>query len=176
MVEQKFIEETLKFEGGFVNDPDDKGGETYRGISRKYHPKWVGWVLVDSRKPLKKGEIIIDPLLNKFVLDFYITNYFNGHFDKMPLKLGAYCFDLGVHVGVMRAKCLLQKALKVNPDGVLGKKTMLALAKADIDKVIEDLKKERVAFYMAIASKTPSQSKFLKGWVKRAIDYGVALA
>ena len=22
-------------EGGYVNDPDDKGGETYKGISRK---------------------------------------------------------------------------------------------------------------------------------------------
>ena len=32
------IEKLLKKEGGYVNDPDDKGGQTYRGISRKYNP------------------------------------------------------------------------------------------------------------------------------------------
>ena len=31
-------------EGGYVNDPDDKGGETYKGISRKANPDWNGWI------------------------------------------------------------------------------------------------------------------------------------
>lgn len=37
-------------EGGYVNDKDDAGGETYRGISRKYNPTWQGWTMIDSYK------------------------------------------------------------------------------------------------------------------------------
>ena len=42
-------------EGGWVNDPNDIGGETYRGISRKFNPKWNGWSVIDEMK--KKGLI-----------------------------------------------------------------------------------------------------------------------
>ena len=37
-------------EGGYVNDPDDKGGETYKGISRKANPDWDGWISIDQIK------------------------------------------------------------------------------------------------------------------------------
>lgn len=37
-------------EGGYVNDKDDAGGETYRGISRKYNPTWQGWNMIDQYK------------------------------------------------------------------------------------------------------------------------------
>jgi len=39
---------TLKREGGFVNDPADSGGMTYRGISRKSNKRWVGWPIIDA--------------------------------------------------------------------------------------------------------------------------------
>ena len=39
-------------EGGYVNDPDDKGGETYKGISRKANPNWAGWISIDQIKKL----------------------------------------------------------------------------------------------------------------------------
>lgn len=35
MANYKAISKVLKHEGGYVNDPDDKNGETYKGISRK---------------------------------------------------------------------------------------------------------------------------------------------
>ena len=33
---------TMKSEGGYANNPNDTGGETYKGVSRKNHPKWNG--------------------------------------------------------------------------------------------------------------------------------------
>ena len=47
---------TLGYEGGYSNDPDDAGGETYKGISRRYHPGWKGWALIDELK--SKGVFI----------------------------------------------------------------------------------------------------------------------
>ena len=41
---------TLQHEGGYGNDPDDVGGETYKGISRVYNPSWKGWGLIDDYK------------------------------------------------------------------------------------------------------------------------------
>ena len=41
---------TAAYEGGYVDDPEDAGGETYRGISRRYHPSWQGWQIIDTLK------------------------------------------------------------------------------------------------------------------------------
>ena len=46
------FEKLILAEGGYVNDSDDAGGETYLGISRKNNPNWSGWKLIDS---IKKG-------------------------------------------------------------------------------------------------------------------------
>jgi lysozyme family protein len=38
------------YEGGYANDPADHGGETWKGVARKMHPAWSGWVIVDTYK------------------------------------------------------------------------------------------------------------------------------
>ena len=42
-------------EGGYANNKNDIGGETYRGIARNYWPKWVGWKLIDHIKEYEAG-------------------------------------------------------------------------------------------------------------------------
>jgi lysozyme family protein len=71
----KFIKVVEKAEGGYVNDPADRGAETYKGISRKFHPNWPGWGVVDKHKPLKTNQFINDPELDKCVEDFYETSF-----------------------------------------------------------------------------------------------------
>ena len=44
------FEQTMKAEGGYVHDPDDPGGETYKGIARSRNPKWTGWTNIDVLK------------------------------------------------------------------------------------------------------------------------------
>jgi|ERR1035437_881830 lysozyme family protein len=73
------IDPVLAIEGGWVHDPNDNGGETYRGISRKFWPNWKGWVVVDQYKKLPnfpanlKGLV----LLNQLVVDFYDVNFWD---------------------------------------------------------------------------------------------------
>lgn len=39
----------LKWEGvAYENDPDDDGGETFCGITRKFEPSWQGWAMIDD--------------------------------------------------------------------------------------------------------------------------------
>lgn len=46
----------VKTEGSYVCDSDDSGGETYRGISRRYNPKWEGWNIIDTYKRSYRGK------------------------------------------------------------------------------------------------------------------------
>ena len=64
------LQEVLKNEGGYVNDPDDSGGETYKGIARRFHPDWIGWAYVDNRD-------FKNPNLDKLVSDFYYIKFWD---------------------------------------------------------------------------------------------------
>ena len=50
------IKHVLKREGGYVNDPDDPGGETKYGISKRAHPD----VDIASLTPESAAEIYKD--------------------------------------------------------------------------------------------------------------------
>ena len=41
------FKKVILVEGGYVNDPDDAGGETYLGISRRYNPNSKIWNIID---------------------------------------------------------------------------------------------------------------------------------
>jgi lysozyme family protein len=41
---------TMQHEAGYANDSQDKGGETWAGIARKFHATWPGWAIVDRAK------------------------------------------------------------------------------------------------------------------------------
>lgn len=74
------IPKVLKYEGGYVNDPNDNGGETYKGISRKFWPKWEGWVIIDKYKKSKVNfpkVLDSDNKLQDLILTFYKTNFWD---------------------------------------------------------------------------------------------------
>ena len=73
------ITKVLLTEGGYVNDPNDNGGETYRGVSRKFWPNWSGWAIVDFLKtqPNWKTKMYSDKYLNEAVSIFYKVNFWD---------------------------------------------------------------------------------------------------
>jgi len=80
------LAKTLKQEGGYVNDPYDSGGETYRGISRRAWPSWKGWPLIDQAKTdgLKSPKAIDrhfedDAEMFELVADFYFANFWQAY-------------------------------------------------------------------------------------------------
>ena len=74
---KKAIAPVLAYEGGYVNDPDDNGGETYKGISRKFWPRWTGWAFIDNAKKQEgfPGSLNKISGLNDSVLAFYRENF-----------------------------------------------------------------------------------------------------
>jgi len=135
----KVVQKTLHIEGGYVNDPDDAGGGTYKGISRRYHPTWSGWEYIDlaKRQPDFPANLESFPNLQKCVLTFYKGNFwdrFCGNEIPDP-KIAEELFDTSVNMGLHRTMSFLQTALNIlnrnqklyndiEVDGVLGRKTL----------------------------------------------------
>lgn len=139
---------TRASEGGWhgavgVNSAD-RGGETFKGIARRFWPTWKGWAIVDSLKKEpgfpKTAETNSD--LNRLVRDFFKDNFWE------PLRLSQInnqaikneLFDTAVNIGVNPAGRMLQRALNylnrnqrnwqdIEVDGKIGPQTLLTLAK-----------------------------------------------
>lgn len=161
-----------KQEGGWVNDAHDRGGETFRGISRKAHPEWAGWVLVDSGIEDTQD-------LNLLVCEFYEKHYwFPAHCHELPEPLDLTMFDYAVHSGVNRAITDLQTLARTHVDGVFGPQTRGAVGRR-IDaggarRVAHELLDHRMRFmvrgFRSGAFSRGEPLRFLGGFWKRTLD------
>ena len=114
----------IKKEGGYVNDSDDSGGETYKGISRRYNLNWEGWKIIDTYKKKYYGKSLSrvldkDENLDKLVKDLYKNNYWDiFELDDIPSQGLAYqMFDTCVNCGSAAAIRFAQAALGEKIDG-----------------------------------------------------------
>ena len=171
----KLIDMILQHEGGFVNDPDDKGGFTYRGITRKNFPNWEGWQIVDTNLPLKNGQIIKNEELEQYVREFYYDNFYHpmkiDEIDNMLISGHLLCH--GVNAGIKNSVKILQKSINeicnenISVDGIIGKITLSYANSNEQEKIANEMIVKRKEYYTNLAKRNPSQQKFLKGWINR---------
>jgi len=144
------VEIILKHEGGYVNDPNDPGGETKYGISKRAYPK-------TNIKKLTKND----------AREIYKRDYWDKiKADKLPAEIRLAAFDFAVNSGVYRSISLMQKIVKVKRDGVLGPKTLREISLSNSAKLAERFLKERTYFYF----RNKNFSIYGKGWMKRLVD------
>ena len=111
------FDKVILAEGGYVNDPDDAGGETYLGISRKNNSKWIGWKVIDDEK--KKGlknitsRLKKDKALTNSVKLLYKQKYWDAlELDDIPSQNIAHeMFDTAVNCGITTAIRIAQQVL-----------------------------------------------------------------
>ena len=145
----------LPFEGGYADDPNDPGGETNFGISKRAYPS-----------------VDIKNLTQIQAHDIYFTDYWNRFgLWRLPPHVGAKLFICGVNTGMSSAFVCLQRALRacgqeVKEDGKLGDETLGVLNKVQYDALAAALKSELAAHYRLVAQKENS-SEYLAGWLKR---------
>jgi lysozyme family protein len=168
-------------EGGYSNRAADRGGETYKGISRKYHPHWPGWAILDQYPlPDKKGADG-NTTLQSMVRDFYKVEYwdkFQG--DKFRSQTVAEeILDTAVNMGIGSAMKFLQRGLNVlnrrgklysdlEIDGGMGPATLSAVNTLTEDtllfKVLNVLQGEH---YVEIMLNDETQEDNARGWFSR---------
>lgn len=105
----------LAHEGEYACDPADPGGETYRGIARKRHPLWPGWITVDSERGNDRFEERLrdNEVLQSEVAEFYRREFWDRVWgDEIPSQQVANeVFEQAVNLGPARAVEHLQRAL-----------------------------------------------------------------
>lgn len=180
---------TRKTEGGWHNasgvNSSDKGGETFKGIARKYWGTWKGWVIIDSlkQKPGFPGTALADPTLNQLVREFFKVNFWDplrlSQIKYQPIK--NELFDTAVNIGVNPAGKMLQRSLNylnrnqtnwkdIEPDGKIGPQTLLTLAgMSEVDQrhLFNLMNVLQGAHYVGILERDRGQEVFIRGWLDR---------
>ncbi len=161
------LAKTLKFEGGFSNDPRDAGGETMYGITRR-----------TAAENGYTGDMKSIPM--PLVEDIYRRRYWEGLdvIDKVNPQIANYVFDIGVNRGPVVSRRMLQTAInkllpqgqKLSEDGAIGPKTVEALqkmSKLQQGAVATILAVLHAQGYLDIVERRPDQAVFLVGWLRR---------
>ena len=181
----KLIPFILKWEGGFVNDPTDRGGATNNGVTlatyeayckRKGYPRPT----VERLKNIPDAhwrEIVKTMFWDKWKAD-------DIHSQKVANILVDWVWGSGIH-GIKKPQALLG----VKVDGIVGDKTLSAVNFADPEELFDAIYQERVKFLNAIVSNSVAayekkigrkatdaellkytQKRFIKGWLNRLQD------
>ena len=168
------IEKTLRNEGfGLENDPVDRGGQTYCGISRVHWPAWPGWGLIDA------GEAVPSSLLYSFYGAYW--NSINGD-AIMSQPIAERLYDMAVNMGAVTVSKMLQRCInlflktyQLDVDGKIGPNTassLNSLPAKDQTLVLLALKCLHGAHYITLTEKDPSQKRFIRGWLNRVGGVG----
>lgn len=173
-------------EGGYANDPQDRGGETYKGISRKNWPTWGGWKYIDAIKQHGTSAIYINKEAAKnntigiLVQEFYKANFWYALNLQWlnDQQLANNVYDFGVNAGTVTAAKRLQRAANeicgsLAVDGQIGSKTISTINKLDAKSVYNAFNDQRKMFYDNIIANNPSQAKFKNSWYSRIVPYKV---
>lgn len=163
MTNLQIIEKILQREGGFVDDPNDKGGATKFGITIETLEDW-------RHKSVTATEVMA--LTKDEAMQIYLNKYILGPgFETIANDQVRYLvIDMWINHGPKRATLLIQKALDLPGDGILGPKTLLKLRSCD-DGDFRRILSDRMRFYGRIITKDPTQAKFAAGWLDRCADF-----
>lgn len=143
----KCIARLLQTEGGYVNDPQDPGGETNFGISKRSYPN-----------------VDIKSLTWEKAAAIYKRDYWDPlDLDRAPDGIGYQLLSFSVNSGVGTAIRALQRAVGVADDGAIGPQTRAAIARMQDHDIIMRLVAERIIFM----SNCHNWERDGKGWMRR---------
>lgn len=154
---EEAFKDVIGLEGGYVNDPNDPGGETKFGISAKSYPT------------LDIAKLTVDEAKQIYLRDFWTPLSLDSFHPMVAHEL----FEEAVNLGKARAVRILQEALDyfgygVEHDGVIGPQTIKAARNVgnaqDLCKVLNAL---QFMHYKRIIEQNPKLRKYAVGWLKR---------
>ncbi|RZK76379.1 MAG: hypothetical protein EOO92_14690 [Pedobacter sp.] len=176
-------------EGGYANNPSDKGGETFAGIARNFWPKWTGWKHIDRYKSDHKkakesgktklslaawvnasAKVSTEPVRDLIVLfykeNFWIINKLDQINDQ---QLANSIYDFGVNSGKGRAVQFLEQLFGVKKDGIMDPEVIRLANNSNPEETLKKYNAAREASYRSWA--VGDQAQFLKSWLSRLKPY-----
>jgi lysozyme family protein len=148
----------LQHEGGYVNNPNDPGGETNYGISKRSYPG----VNIRGLTPQIAAAIYQRDFWNPLLLD-EVNN------QALATKILDTCVNLGKGAGVKYLqRALLSLGAAVAVDGAMGPATIAAVNSVDPVALLAAYRQILVTFYEGLVAEKPRDSVFEQGWLNRA--------
>jgi lysozyme family protein len=149
------LELVLKSEGGYIDHPKDPGGRTNLGVTQRVWEEWVGHPVTEK----DMRELTPEKVAPMYEMRYWRTSYC----EKLPRGLDLLVFSMAVNAGAGRSVKLLQDAIGVLPDGVIGPRTMAKINEANVETLIDKFSEARTAFYKGLKT----FPVFGKGWLSR---------
>lgn len=150
----------LRWEGGFVDDPLDRGGATNKGVTIGTFRQFYGAdATVEQLKNITDGQW----------LHIFKAGYWNPwQADEIANQSVAnivvdWAWASGTKTSVMK----VQRIIGVNVDGIVGTKTLGAVNGACQQELFDKIHDARIKFVKGIVRRNPSQIRFLTGWLNR---------
>ncbi|ATG74333.1 peptidoglycan-binding protein [Zobellella denitrificans] len=144
-------EGSFRPDGGYIIHPNDPGGETKHGISKRAYPH-------EDIKNLSRERAVF----------LYHRDYWkSAHCHEWQDGVSLAVLDAAVQHGYLVAIKLLQEVAGVKPDGLVGPKTRAAVTGADPEWLIARLNLRRARLYARILRTKPAQGVFIEGWHNR---------
>lgn len=163
MTLHEMLTKILERGGGYVDHPADRGGPTKYGITQATLEDVRGHaVTADDVKALT--EVTARAIYQE---RYWREPGFNRVRDE---TLQALLLDAAVNHGPRAAVRMLQRALGMHGDGIMGPLTLAAIPYIDARVVALRLMAQRVRLYGAIITKDHSQAVFAAGWANRTAE------
>lgn len=166
-----FADKLISLEGGYVNNPKDKGGPTKYGVIlstwRQYgHDKdGDGDIDADDIKRLEKSDAY-------FIAKTVFWDYFKADY-IINQTVADFIVDWGYNSGTRTAAKQVQRRLGVVVDGAFGPKTIEVINSAPSKHLLDELKEARRQFIEDIVARNPTQKEFYKGWMNRINSFKI---
>ncbi|MGF7452430.1 glycoside hydrolase family 108 protein [Pasteurella bettyae] len=151
---QQIFDRLIGHEGGYANDPQDPGGETNWGVTKRTAQAngYTGNMKTMTRQ--QAYEI------------YRRAFWLRYNCEQMPDAVTYQFFDAAVNHGFGNASRMLQRAVGVLDDGIIGKYSLEAINRNPISDTLMVLNGERLNFYIRLKN----FDCFGKGWVNRVAE------
>ena len=178
------IKKVLQHEGGYVNNPKDRGRRTNLGVTQAVYEQFIGRKLKGSDTDAPKGQPMeeAESVMRNMPIGNAIAIYKQNYWDKIQgdkikkFAIATAIFDQAINRGNSAAIKQAQRILirdfnygkqGIVEDGIMGNLTINALNMVDEAKFLNSYLQESILAYNKIVQNNPTQSVFLNGWLKR---------
>jgi lysozyme family protein len=157
-----------KWEGGFVNDPDDAGGATNMGVTVSTFRQWNHeetenmQTSIDELKAMSPDEAA--EICKKEYWDEWQADEIENQ--SVAEELVEWAWGSGKW-GII----IPQRALRLTADGIVGPMTINAVNNADQEAFFNLVRDLKIKFLDNLVDNHPEDQKFLTGWLNRINDF-----
>ena len=148
-----------RWEGGYSDNPNDRGGATNSGVTLAVYQSVYG--KNKTKNDLKK--------MTDEQWDYIFTKLFWNKWKADEIKNQSIANILVDWVWMSGYGTIkkIQSLFGLTADGIVGNKTILYINSHDQEEVFNKIWNRRKSFYESLVKNNPSQKVFLKGWMNR---------